>query len=228
MIAVSNKIFEIHLPHASTSVADFSLGHNRTALALTSTFIRATWFYDRTHCWNRKLPIFDKYRTMNTLKYIRLREEGSLNERTFKRATVQKCDWAYEDFQTAEMVQDSTMCTLQGRFRKEDDKNAYLRKFVDTLITVVRIVRRTREIHALYYEKLPGDSEETTYSFIAKTVDIVVEKHLQSMSFSETLEFWKFLDDPSRVNKICIYHPYKSLTLDFYDIVFPSIYTIVF
>ncbi|GIY23463.1 hypothetical protein CEXT_3391, partial [Caerostris extrusa] len=36
--------------------------------------------------WNRTLTIFDKYRTMNTLKYIRLREEGSLNERTFKQS----------------------------------------------------------------------------------------------------------------------------------------------
>ncbi|GIY25846.1 hypothetical protein CEXT_388951 [Caerostris extrusa] len=88
---------------------------------------------------------------MNTLKYVRLREEGSLNERPFKRAIVQKCDWAYEDFQTAEMVQDSTMCTLQGRFRKEDDKNSCLRKSVDTLVTVGRIVRRTRELHKLLY-----------------------------------------------------------------------------
>ncbi|GIY72163.1 hypothetical protein CDAR_307111, partial [Caerostris darwini] len=60
------------------------------------------------------LSIFDKYRTMNTLKYIRLREEGSLNERTFKRATVQKCDWAYENFEIAEMVQNSTMRMWQG------------------------------------------------------------------------------------------------------------------
>ncbi|GIY23466.1 hypothetical protein CEXT_3411 [Caerostris extrusa] len=64
---------------------------------------------------------------MTTLKYVRLRQEGSLNERTFKRAIVQKCDWAYKDFQTAEMVQDSTMRMLQGRFRKEDDKNTCLR-----------------------------------------------------------------------------------------------------
>ncbi|GIX86619.1 hypothetical protein CDAR_539341 [Caerostris darwini] len=63
---------------------------------------------------NRTLTIIDKSRwessiqmrpkkTMNTLKYIRLRQEGSMNERPFKRAIVQKCDWAYEDFQTTEM-----------------------------------------------------------------------------------------------------------------------------
>ncbi|GIX78874.1 hypothetical protein CEXT_90921 [Caerostris extrusa] len=73
---------------------------------------------------------------MNTFKYIILREEGSLNVSTLKRAIVQKCDWAYEDFEIAEMVQDSTMRTLQGRFRKEDDKNTCLRKSIDTLMTV--------------------------------------------------------------------------------------------
>ncbi|GIX84112.1 hypothetical protein CEXT_262981 [Caerostris extrusa] len=163
--------------------------------------------------WNRTLTIFDESRTMNTLKYIRLGEEGSLKERTFKRATVQKCDWGYEDFQTAEMVQDSTMRMLQERFRKEHDKNTCLQKSVDTLVTVVRIVRRTLEMGKLY-------SEESICSFIAKTVDIVVEKHLQSLSLIDTLEFWLFLDDPSRVNSVCIYHSYKLLTLEFYDIVF--------
>ncbi|GIY07433.1 hypothetical protein CEXT_545891 [Caerostris extrusa] len=87
---------------------------------------------------------------MTTLKYIRLREEGSLNERSFKRTIVQKCDWTHEEFQTAEMVQDSTMRTLQGRFRKEDDRNICLRKSVDTVITVGRIVHRTREQHKLH------------------------------------------------------------------------------
>ncbi|GIX93598.1 hypothetical protein CEXT_298851 [Caerostris extrusa] len=83
---------------------------------------------------------------MNTLKYIRLREEGSLNERTFKRAIVQKYDWAYEDFQTTEMVPDSTMCALQRQFCKENDKNICLRRSVDTLLTVSRFVRRMREL----------------------------------------------------------------------------------
>ncbi|GIY98736.1 hypothetical protein CEXT_632031 [Caerostris extrusa] len=134
----------------------------------------------------RKQPVqtlttFYKYRTMNTLKYIRLREEGSLNERTFKRAIVQKCDWAYEDFQTAEMVPDSTMCALQRQFRKENDKNNCLRRSVDTLITVGRIVRRAREIRKLYYTELSEDSEETTCSIIAEIVNNV-EKYLQSLS----------------------------------------------
>ncbi|GIX87134.1 hypothetical protein CEXT_524871 [Caerostris extrusa] len=144
---------------------------------------------------NRTLTAFEKYRTMNTLKYIRLREEGSLNEQTLKRATVQKYDWACEDFQTAEMVQDSTMRTLQGRFRMEDDKNTCLRKSIDTLMTVGRIVRRAREIHELYYEQLPEDFEETACSVIAKVVDKVVEKYLQSMGLSNSLKFWRNLDD---------------------------------
>ncbi|GIX93600.1 hypothetical protein CEXT_298861 [Caerostris extrusa] len=112
---------------------------------------------------------------MTSLKYIRLREEGSLNERTFKRAIVQKCDWAYEDFQTAEMVPDSTMCMLQGRFRMEDDKNTCLWKSVDTLITVGRIVRRTREILKLYYANLSEESEETNLSIIAEMVNKVIK-----------------------------------------------------
>ncbi|GIX94428.1 hypothetical protein CEXT_95161 [Caerostris extrusa] len=136
---------------------------------------------------------------MNTLKYMRLREEGSLNERTFKRVTVQKCDWDYEDFLTAEMVQDSTMFMLQGRFLKGDDKS-YLRKTVDTLMTVGRIVRRTREIHKRYYAKLSEESEETNRSIIAEMVNKVVKKYLQSLSLSDTLKFLQFLDDPNREN----------------------------
>ncbi|GIY73089.1 hypothetical protein CEXT_529351, partial [Caerostris extrusa] len=157
----------------------------------------------QSNFWNRTLTIFDKYRTMNTLKYVRLREEGSLNERIFKRAIVQKCDWAYEDFQTAEMVPDSTMRTLQGRFRKEDDKNTCLRKSVDTLVTVGRIVRRTREQHKLQYAGLYKKSEEANCPIIAKVVDKVVEKYLQSMGLSTSLKFWRHLDDwchPSRKN----------------------------
>ncbi|GIX84108.1 hypothetical protein CEXT_262961 [Caerostris extrusa] len=140
---------------------------------------------------------------MNTLKYVILRKEGSLNERTFQRAIVQKCDWAYEDFQTAEMVQDSTMPMLQGRFRKEDDENTYLRKSVDTLMTVVRIVRRTREQHKLHCVGLYENSLEATCSDIAKVVDKVVEKYLQSVGLSNSLKFWRDLDDwchPSREN----------------------------
>ncbi|GIX68093.1 hypothetical protein CEXT_432191 [Caerostris extrusa] len=148
----------------------------------------------------RTLTTFYKYRTMNTLKYIRLREEGSLNERTFKRAIVQKCDWAYEDFQTAEMVQDSTMRTLQGRFRKEDDKNTCLRKSVDTLINVVRIVRRAREMYKLRCAKLCVESDEAALLKIAELANRTVEKQLQSMSLSEALEFWRFLEDSSREN----------------------------
>ncbi|GIY03996.1 hypothetical protein CEXT_619751 [Caerostris extrusa] len=129
--------------------------------------------------------IFDKYRTMNTLKYVRLREEGSLKERTFKKAIVQKCDWVYEDFQTAEMVSDSTMCMLQGRFHKEDDKNTCLRKSVDTLINVVRIVRRAREMYKLHCAKLSMESDEAARSKIAELANRIVEKHLQSMSLSE-------------------------------------------
>ncbi|GIX69502.1 hypothetical protein CEXT_188291 [Caerostris extrusa] len=102
---------------------------------------------------SKTLTTFYKYRKMNTLKYIRLREEGYLNERTFKRAIVQKCDWAYEEFQTAEVVQDSTMSMLQGRFRKEDDENTCLQKTVDTLVTVGRIVRRTLEMQNRYNAK---------------------------------------------------------------------------
>ncbi|GIX91395.1 hypothetical protein CEXT_60181 [Caerostris extrusa] len=147
--------------------------------------------------WNRTLTIFDKYRTMNTLKYMRLREEGSLNERTFQRAIVQKCDWAYEDFQTAEMVQDSTMRMLQGRFRKEDDENTCLRKSIDTLMTVGRIVRRLREIHELYCEKLPEDFEETACLVIAKVINKVVEKYLQSMGLRNSLKFWRDLEKAS-------------------------------
>ncbi|GIY61032.1 hypothetical protein CEXT_354621 [Caerostris extrusa] len=132
---------------------------------------------------------------MNTLKFIRLREEGSLNERTFKRAIVQKCDWAYEDFQTTEMVQDSTMRRLQGRFRKEDDENTCLQKSVDTLMTVGRIVRRTRELHKSHNAHLYEKSEETACSVIAKVVNRVVEKYLQSMGLSNSLKFWRDLDD---------------------------------
>ncbi|GIY45797.1 hypothetical protein CEXT_765511 [Caerostris extrusa] len=118
---------------------------------------------------------------MNTLKYTRLREGGSLNERTFKRAIVKNCNWAYEDFQTAEMVPDSTMCTLQGRFHKEDDENTCLQKSVDTLVTVGRIVRRTLEMQNRYNAKVCEESEETSRSETAKMVKKVVEKicHLQ-------------------------------------------------
>ncbi|GIX84113.1 hypothetical protein CEXT_262991 [Caerostris extrusa] len=139
---------------------------------------------------------------MSTLKYIRLREEGSLNERTFKRAIVQNCDWAYEDFQTTEMVQDSTIRLLQERFRKKDDKNTCLQKSVDTLVTVGRMVRRTCEQHKLHCASLYEKSEETTCSIIGRVVDKVVEKYLQSMGFSNSLKFWQFLDDwyPSREN----------------------------
>ncbi|GIX78870.1 hypothetical protein CEXT_90911, partial [Caerostris extrusa] len=162
------------------------------------------------------LTIFAKYRTMNTLKYIRLREEGSLNERLFKGMIVQKCDWTYEDFQTAEMVQDSTMRTLQGRFRKEDDENTCLQRSVDTLMTVGRIVRRTSELlntdsvillrhfgsvtldiellkfrHAHLFEK----SEETICLVIAKVVNKVVKKYLQYMGLKNSLKFWRDLDD---------------------------------
>ncbi|GIX98628.1 hypothetical protein CEXT_690171 [Caerostris extrusa] len=111
---------------------------------------------------NRTLTTFYKYR------YTRLREEGSLNERPFKRAIVKNCNWAYEDSQTAEMVPDSTMCTLQGRFWKEDDENTCSQKSVDTLVTVGRVVRRTREIRKLYYTELSEDSEKTTCSIIAE------------------------------------------------------------
>ncbi|GIY73091.1 hypothetical protein CEXT_529361 [Caerostris extrusa] len=116
------------------------------------------------------------------------------------------------------MVQDSTMRTLQGRFRKEDDENTCLRKSIDTLMTVVRIVRRTRGMYKLYYEKLPKKSGETTCSVIAKVVNRLVEKHLQSMSLSEALEFWQFLEDPSRVNSACFDHPYYLQILEFYAI----------
>ncbi|GIY25433.1 hypothetical protein CEXT_325181 [Caerostris extrusa] len=96
------------------------------------------------------LIILDNTFWMVTASPLRLREEGSLNERTLKRAMWQNCVWIYEDFQTAEIVQDSTMRTLQLRFRKEDDKNTCLQKSVDTLMTVGRIVRRTREQHKLH------------------------------------------------------------------------------
>ncbi|GIY07432.1 hypothetical protein CEXT_545881 [Caerostris extrusa] len=171
---------------------------------------------------NRTLTTFYKYRTMNTLKYMRLRQEGSLNERTFKRATVQKFDWVYEDFQTAEMVQDSTMRMLRGRFRDEDDENTCLLKSIDTLVTVGRIVRRTREIRKLYYAKLSKDSEETSSSIIAEMVNKVVEKKLQSMSLSDTLKFWQFLDDPNRENCFSIDNPYVQQILDYYAIVLPK------
>ncbi|GIY07431.1 hypothetical protein CEXT_545871 [Caerostris extrusa] len=141
--------------------------------------------------------------TMNTLKYMRLRQEGSLNEQTFKRAVVEKCDWAYEDFETAEMVQDSTMRTLQERFRKEEDENTCLQKSVDTLMTVGRICRRTSEMHKQHYAHLYKKSEEITCTIIAKVVDKVVEKYLQSMSLSDTLQFWRDLDD--------WYHPFREI-----------------
>ncbi|GIY03994.1 hypothetical protein CEXT_619741 [Caerostris extrusa] len=160
---------------------------------------------------------------MNTLKYTRLREEGSLNERTFKRAIVQKCDWAYEDFEIAEMVQDSTMRMLQGRFRKEDDKNTCLRKSIDTLMTVGRIVRTLREIHKLYYEQLPEDFEETACSVIAKVVNKVVEKYLQSMGLSNSLKFWRDLEDwhLSRENGDHFSLPYPtSQILEYFSFVF--------
>ncbi|GIY82398.1 hypothetical protein CEXT_38971 [Caerostris extrusa] len=108
-----------------------------------------------------------------------------------------------------QMVQDSTMCTLQGRFRKEDDKNTCLRKSVDTLMTVGRIVLRTRELHKLHYAHLYEESVETACSVIAKAVNKVVEKNLQSMSLSDALKFWQYLDDwyhPSRENSVCIHN----------------------
>ncbi|GIY28840.1 hypothetical protein CEXT_129581 [Caerostris extrusa] len=157
---------------------------------------------------------------MNTLKYMRLREEGSLKERTFNRAIVQKCDWGYEDFLTAEMVSDSTMCTLQGRFRKEDDRNTCLRKSVDTLMTVGRIVRRTHEIRKLYYTELSEDSEET--SIIAEMVNRVIEKYLQSLSLNHTLKFLQFLDDPNLENCFSIVNPYVQQILDYYAVVLPK------
>ncbi|GIY61034.1 hypothetical protein CEXT_354631 [Caerostris extrusa] len=162
-----------------------------------------------------KIQDLDKSRTMNTLKYIRLREEGSLNERTFKRAILQKCDWAYEDFLTAEMVQDSTMCLLQEGFRKEDEENTCLQNSVDTLVTVGRIIRRTREMHKQYYEILSEESEETERSVIAKMVNKVIEKYLQSMSLWSTLEIWRLLDnwyDLSRDNYDLICSPYFDAT----------------
>ncbi|GIY35782.1 hypothetical protein CEXT_502841 [Caerostris extrusa] len=173
--------------------------------------------------WNRTLSIFDKYRTMNTLKYTRLRAEGSLNVRTFKRAILQKCDWAYEDFEIAEMVQDSTMRPLQGRFRMEDDKNTCLRKSIDTLMTVGRIVRRLREIHKLYFANLPEDFEETVCSVIAKVVNKVVEKYLQSMGLSNSLKFWRDLEDwhLSRENGDHFFMPYPtSQIVEYFSFVF--------
>ncbi|GIY28838.1 TD and POZ domain-containing protein 3 [Caerostris extrusa] len=173
------------------------LHHDEGLKRLVQDFILKHSWENRNRKRERKatLTIFDKYRTMNTFKYIRLREEGSLNVSTLKRAIVQKCDWAYENFEIAEMVQDSTMRTLQGRFRKEDDKNTCLRKSIDTLMTVGRIVRRTREIHKLYFAKLPEDFEETVCLVIAKVVDKVVEKYLQSMGLSNSLKFWRDLED---------------------------------
>ncbi|GIX77625.1 hypothetical protein CEXT_797721 [Caerostris extrusa] len=55
-----------------------------------------------------------------------------------------------------------------------------------------RIVRCTGEIHKQYNAKV---SEETPRSETAKMVNKVVEKYLQSLSLSDTLEIWQFLDD---------------------------------
>ncbi|GIY04399.1 hypothetical protein CEXT_329841 [Caerostris extrusa] len=129
-----------------------------------------------------------------------------------KRAIAQKYDWAYEDFQTAEMVPDSTMCTLQGRFRKEDDENTCLQKSVDTLVTVGRIVRRILEMQNRYNAKVCEESEKTTCSVIAKVVNKVVEKYLQSMGLSNSLKFWRDLEDwhLSRENGDHFFMPYPT------------------
>ncbi|GIX77623.1 hypothetical protein CEXT_797711 [Caerostris extrusa] len=74
----------------------------------------------------------------------------------------------------------------------EDDKNACLQKSVDTSYYFGRIVRCTGEIHKQYNAKV---SEETPRSETAKMVNKVVEKYLQSLSLSDTLEIWQFLDD---------------------------------
>ncbi|GIX77621.1 hypothetical protein CEXT_797701, partial [Caerostris extrusa] len=47
---------------------------------------------------------------------------------------------------------------------KEDDKNACLTKSVDSLITVGRIVCRTREMHKQYNAQMSEVSEETLLS----------------------------------------------------------------
>ncbi|GIX87133.1 hypothetical protein CEXT_524861 [Caerostris extrusa] len=95
------------------------------------------------------------------------------------------------------MVQYSTMRPLQGRFRMEDDKNTCLRKSIDTLMTVGRIVRRLREIHKLYFANLPEDFEETACSVIAKVVNKVVEKYLQSIGLINILKICRGLEQSS-------------------------------
>ncbi|GIX98626.1 hypothetical protein CEXT_690151 [Caerostris extrusa] len=105
---------------------------------------------------------FRTIETMTTLKYIRLREEGSLNGWQFKRAIVKNCNWAYEDSLKAEVVQYSRMCASEGRFRKEVVENTCLQKSVDTRVTVGRVVRRTHEMQNRYNAKVSEESEETS------------------------------------------------------------------
>ncbi|GIX98627.1 hypothetical protein CEXT_690161 [Caerostris extrusa] len=105
---------------------------------------------------------FRTIETMTTLKYIRLREEGSLNGWQFKRAIVKNCNWANEDSQTAEMMPDSRMCASQGRFRKEVVENTCLQNPVDALVTVGRVDRRTREMQNRYNAMVSEESEETS------------------------------------------------------------------
>ncbi|GIY07430.1 hypothetical protein CEXT_545861 [Caerostris extrusa] len=92
-----------------------------------------------------------------------------------------------------------------------EDENTCLQKTVDTLVTVGRIVRRTREMQNRYNAKLSEESEETARSEIAKMANKVIKNYHRSTSLSDSLEYWRYLDyfyDPSRENDASVYLPF--------------------